>query len=419
MMLKRERFELQKSVVIILALACLSGCGLNSMSSVSSEPTLAQPRVVQTGRSPTNWETFNTPASGSFRGHSTVGPDRQIWMSSGGNVYRFHVTSGQVDIFSGIDTNFGVITTGPDDNIWTCGADQLTKITVQGVETVYPVSERQCTSIAVGSDGALWYDASGGVIRRFTVDGSYSDITLPRPEFAADVIAGNDGNIWFTEYGNHRFGGYEAIANLDINSHVITEFRKTLPNHNDHFDLLFEDSNGSFYASDDFDDIWRLKPDGTWSKFSIGLGPPLKPGDPRRLYFAGATDASTWSFSSHKVTTLGLPPDTSGFPAYAALIGPDLNYWFWSGATASVYINRVLSVAPASATISVGQSQPFAITETKCNCVWSAESSNPSIATVSGVSGGRFTVTAVDSGSATVTVADKKQNTFPVLITVP
>lgn len=410
---------MQKSVIIILALAFLSGCGHGSMSSVSSEPTLAQPRVVQTGGSPTNWETFNTPASGSFRGHSTVGPDQQIWMSSGGNVYRFHVTTGQVDTFSGLDTNFGVITTGPDDNIWVCGADQLTKITVEGAETIYPVSERDCTSVAVGSDGALWYDADGGVIRRFTLDGSYSDITLPHPESAADVIAGNDGNIWFTEYGNHRFGGYEAIAKLDINSHVITEFRKTLPNHNDLLNSLFEDSNGSFYASDSFDDIWRLKPDGTWTKFSVGLGQPLKPGDQRRLYFAGASGASTWSFSSHKVTTLGLPPDTSGFPAYAALVGPDHNYWFWSGPTASVYINRILSVLPASATIPVGQTAPFVIAETKCNCVWSAKSSSPSVAMVSNVSGGNFTVTAEASGFAIVTVADNKQNTFPVSITVP
>src|SRR5437899_4791301 len=122
MMSKRE-IRLRKSAIIISVLALLSGCGHDSVSSIEAAPGFAQPRVVQTGGSPTNWETFITPASGAFNfdSLSTVGPDRQIWLSSGGNVFRFHVTTGEVDTFSGFETGFGLITPGPDGNIWICG----------------------------------------------------------------------------------------------------------------------------------------------------------------------------------------------------------------------------------------------------------------------------------------------------------
>jgi hypothetical protein len=84
-----------------------------------------------------------------------------------------------------------------------------------------------------------------------------------------------------------------------------------------------------------------------------------------------------------------------------------------------VYVVRVLTVTPSNATIPVGQSAPFSVSETGCTCYWTFVSSNKAVATVKVVGHGQFSVTAVASGSATITVADETQNVFVVPITVP
>jgi len=79
----------------------------------------------------------------------------------------------------------------------------------------------------------------------------------------------------------------------------------------------------------------------------------------------------------------------------------------------------MISTNPSSASLTVGQQQPVTITETKCKaCIWSASSSDSTIATVTPVSGDQFTITAVGSGSATISVQDKHQNVTDVAVTV-
>lgn len=377
-------------------------------------------QIIQGGQPPPNWEVFSVPDA-SVGDHMTIGPDGQIWIATNESVQRFDIAKGQITTFSGLNSD-GEITAG-DGDLWVCNSYSATKLTVSGQSSVYPISDYDCSNLVVGSDGALWYLGDHLMFGRVTADGVASHIPEPPNEQAWDLLAGPDGNIWFTENRFEREKpGYHAIAKIDITTHAITEYKKTLRSYGGLFDRLFADKNGNFYtdAEDQPGDVWRLTPTtATWKKFTLGLHTPLKPGDISGLYFGGSSGGVKWTFAGHKVVTYGLPPDSSGFPAYSALTAPDRNVWFTNGPKMSIFINRILSVSPVSATIGVGGMKTFTISESNCpQCIWSAVSSNTSIATVSPVSDGQFTVTGVAAGTATVTVSDKAQNAFDVQITV-
>lgn len=407
---------MKKNLFIALLAVIVAGCS-NSQTGVL-QPNGARNQIIQGGQPPPNWETFSIAESQTNLDGITVGADGQMWMDGSGSVFRFDISTGKVtNTFSGIDTNLGSIATGPDGDLWMCGNNDVTKLAPTGQIMVYSTPD-QCVSIVAGPDGAMWYSGTHA-IGRMTTDGSLTDIPAPPHEQIHDVVVGSDGNIWAAEFGSRGTGGYPAVAKIDINTHAITEFKKTL-----HFDTgfleIFADKQGKLYAITGTKVIYRLSPaNAGWTKFAIGLGQPLKPGDMSGLYFAGDSGGVKWTFAGHKTVTYGLPPDSSGFPAYTAMTGPDHNVWFWNGPTLSIFINRVITVSPSSATLSVGQMQAFTISESGCpQCVWSAISSNPSIAGVSPVSSGTFTVTGISAGSATISVSDKVQNVFDVQITV-
>lgn len=409
---------MNRFVAVSILAVLLFGCSHGATSTLPSQGVHNQ--IIQGGPPPSNWEVFPLPDQ-SFSGDlMTIGPDHEIWMVGSGSVYRFDIATAKITTFSGLNTQ-GSITTG-DGDLWLCGTYAVTKLTVTGQASVYPTSDFDCGAPVVGSDGALWYLGDHLMIGRVTADGVASHMAEPPNEEAWDLTSGPDGNIWFTENRFEREPGYHAIAKIDITTHAITEFKKTLRSFGGDFDRLLVDQDGNFYtdAQDQGGDIWRLTPTtGTWKKFALGLGRPLKPGDLSGLYFGGSSGGVKWTFAGHKTVAYGLPPDPSGFPAYSALTGPDDNVWFTNGPTLSIFINRVLSVSPASAMIGVGGMQTFTISESSCgHCIWTAKSSDTTIAMVSPVSNGQFTVTGVATGTATVVVSDKAQNAFDVQITV-
>ena len=406
---------MKRAVLAALAALSLTGCSHGSPSVFPSKSTSPGHEIIQGGPPPTDWEVFGVPQTLTQNSRMTVGPDSQIWMAGYGNVFHFHVKTGKIETLSGFDTATGDITTGPDGNLWMCGTDTVTKLTTGGVATVYPTSDL-CTGIVAGSDGAMWY-AADHFVGRITTDGTVTDISLPQFEQTVDIVSGSDGNVWIPETITDR-NGYEAIAKIDVQTRAMTEF-KIPRSGRDGLDLIFADKHGNLYAVDGDNTVFRLTPPSTWRKFTPNLGPPLKPGDLTGLYFASSSGGFKWTFSGHNVISYGLPSDPSGFPAYSSVLGPDHNIWFWSGPKMSIFINRVLSTSPASATIGVGGSQPFIISESGCqNCVWRAVSLNPSVASVSPVNGEAFTVTGIASGNATVVVSDRAQNVFDVSIIV-
>jgi hypothetical protein len=99
---------------------------------------------------------------------------------------------------------------GPDGNLWFTGAnfDQnhllyIGKVTPSGVVSSYPVPTPDSApgGIVAGLDGNLWFtEIVGNKIGRITPAGVVSEFPLPTPNsFPQAIPAGPDGNLWFTE----------------------------------------------------------------------------------------------------------------------------------------------------------------------------------------------------------------------------
>lgn len=81
------------------------------------------------------------------------------------------------------------------------------------------------TSMASGSDGALWFvEAGRDVIGRITTSGTYSEYRVPFSGSRPNVLTeGSDGAIWFTDAGTN------AIGRITVTD-AISEFTVPTPN---------------------------------------------------------------------------------------------------------------------------------------------------------------------------------------------
>jgi len=144
----------------------------------------------------------------------TVGPDGKIWFTeqSNNSVGRIDPANPDTpDSFGGLGLiDPRGITVGPDGNVWVSDADPAgNKVVVVSptgslVDTVDLPTSFNARNIAKGPDGNMWIAGfSNNKIARITVAGSTRTLD-PANGFdtpgvtPVDVIAGNDGNIWYT-----------------------------------------------------------------------------------------------------------------------------------------------------------------------------------------------------------------------------
>jgi virginiamycin B lyase len=391
----------------ILSALIVAGCAAHGSALAPSVPASSAvlPQVLQTGQSPTNWELFST-----FAGFPVVGPDKHMWYWDGIYVYRVDIgtlTAQRFYVGAG-----GSAAAGPDGNVWFCGDEVYGNITPEGVVTKYSAAVN-CQGMAAGPDGALWM-VTGGPLYRTTTSGQLTEFPMPAGEGTGNsVVEGSNDLVWFIEYGNAK-GDYDAICNINTSTDAISVFK--LKDRDYYFAALNTGTDGNAYAMDaSAGKIIRVTPSGvmrSWKVAGYYDATQTSQANVQTIWFTinGALDA--WQISAARLKTIGLPP--TGMVANAVQ-GPDYNVWFTNGA----YIQRVLLVSPTSATISVGQTQPFSVTESGCTCRPTATSSDKSIARVTPVVGHSFSVTGVSPGTATITVADQAQNVFNVSVTVP
>lgn len=178
---------------------------------------------------------FSLPTANSHPNAIVAGPDGNLWFtqSGGGNVDANPsggcscvgsigrlTPDGSVKVF--YDTNLHNtgdsslqpegITVGPNGNLWFVMATQGGMISYVGQSTtggsitgsaVYsfddPVAISTMMSIAIGSDGKLWFTAQGG-LGRIEPSGDIQPFPLSDLNTSVGGIApGPDGNLWFSE----------------------------------------------------------------------------------------------------------------------------------------------------------------------------------------------------------------------------
>ena len=123
------------------------------------------------------------------------------------------------------------ITAGPDGNLWFTEyhSGKIGRITTDGAIAEFPIAGLPVpVDIAAGADGNLWFTSAWGSIYRITTAGEYTlfplhpaqsypiGYTPPNPGLA-DIAAGPDGNLWFTESQTNLIGRMTPAG-------VVTEF---------------------------------------------------------------------------------------------------------------------------------------------------------------------------------------------------
>ncbi len=182
--------------------------------------------------SPTGQVTsFVAPGEGAALGSIVEGHEGDAWFPEhfGGKVWRV-TPSGELTEFKlASGSRPTSITIDGPGNLWFTEPEQsrIGRITPAGQITEFTLPRGVTpSSIAAGSDGRIWFSewsspeptaVSGGLghIGRITPTGRSTQIQLPnRESFPESLVAGSEGNIWFTAMGEDTFcgGGFSCIA---------------------------------------------------------------------------------------------------------------------------------------------------------------------------------------------------------------
>lgn len=171
----------------------------------------------------------------------TAGPEGAVWFTGShagesgepnGVVGRV-TQSGEVEVFElPPERRAGEIVAGPDGNLWFTEVvytdrpgstvARLGRMTPAGEFGEYRIGEHIGSrgSMTVGPDGRLWF-LSGfwkkgrrkATIARFDIaTGKLKRFHLPPRGGPSDIVAGPDGNIWFTELGEGEFSRVGRIT---------------------------------------------------------------------------------------------------------------------------------------------------------------------------------------------------------------
>jgi streptogramin lyase len=182
-------------------------------------------------------------------GPITSGPEGALWFAPAGRLGRAGV-DGKVDelTLSGQTGYPQDITAGPDGNLWISTSEAIDRVTTKGALTEFPLPDKNELpgKIVVGADGNLWFTlwvpahkvrgveerTGAAFIVRITPSGAMTRFELPGPARVrnaapAAIVAGPDGNLWFTDPALGRIGkitlaGAIAEYDLDVSPYGLT-----------------------------------------------------------------------------------------------------------------------------------------------------------------------------------------------------
>jgi streptogramin lyase len=158
---------------------------------------------------------FPTPGKLTAASGIIAGPDGNLWFTeSTGRVARIAPATGAITEFpvpQGF--NVGFLAVGPDQNIWATSGGSTTsllQITPAGSITVNPFPNNHALGrIVAGPDGNLWMTEldANNIALMSPSSGAVKEIPIPTPKSEPLYIAvGVDGNIWFVESASDQIG---------------------------------------------------------------------------------------------------------------------------------------------------------------------------------------------------------------------
>ena len=236
-------------------------------------------------------------------------------------------------------------------------------------------------AMTVGPDGLLWAAAGDGLLRR-SAEGSITELTAGiTGSSLADVVAGPDGNVWFTEFNPPGIIGRAAP---DGTITEVAVFGVTPGFTSGNVQELLVGPDGNIWFSKPFNDgsgrIGRITPAGVVTEFT----PPNPAAEPRDLVIGPDgriwyTDSSDQGARLMAVTTDGtfteLLVEGAGWPQGAEpgplVVGDEGDLWAgaWTGNGAAVVrITPSLDVTVVDDPLLVGNS--IYSMAAVCGAVW-------------------------------------------------
>jgi streptogramin lyase len=188
-----------------------------------------------------------------------------------------------------------------------------------------PTAGSPPTSIVAGPDGNLWFTETGGTDRigRITTGGTITEFPLPTCcNAAAGIAVGPDGALWFTEYDGQKIGRITTAG-------LITEF--AIPHFASPAGIVAGPDGNLWFTENDGNAIGRITTGGVITGFPIPTarsGPGgIATGPDGNLWFTELDGNRIGRITTAGVITEFLIPTAPGVPR-SITAGPDGNLWF-------------------------------------------------------------------------------------------
>jgi streptogramin lyase len=187
-------------------------------------------------------------------------------------------------------------------------------------------------NIVAGPEGNLWFTNQGNTpgVGRITPDGTITEFTsgLQEGDIPTQIVSGPDGNLWFTERG-----AVKAIGRITA-SGTITLFTSGLSSDSAPWFIVPGPEGNLWFSDAHAPAIGRITPSGTITEFSAGLNAGSVPydivlGPDGNLWFTdqGSTKAIGRTTPAGTITEISAGLNTGSYPSNI-VAGPDDKLWF-------------------------------------------------------------------------------------------
>jgi virginiamycin B lyase len=279
------------------------------------------------------------------------------------------------------------IVTGPDGYLWVTEVikKKLLRVSPTGTITEFSVPGMGVgvlQGIAAGGDGNLWFTSrEENAIRRATPDGQFTGtFSIPSKSTMAKsftpgswprtIIAGPDGNLWFSEMAANKIGRITPQGK-------ITEF-EVPTKESQPYGIAFDKAGKAWFTEAAGDKVGRLDPaTGKIDEFKLPSNKAL----PRDM--AAGPDGSLW-FSENTIDKLGRVNSSGeikefdlpkGSRPVGVAVTADGNAWYAGFGTGD--IGRVTPEGQVTTfPIATPKAQPFGMTIGPDGNVWFAAQAN-------------------------------------------
>ena len=168
-----------------------------------------------------------------------AGPEGEMWFTEGtgtGKILKLSPATGKVTgeyttgLLSGGEP--AQIVAGADGNMWFAehgSTGAIGRITPSGEITLFKTGLTSSSgpwSLALGPEGDIWFTefSAGGKIGRITPAGTITEFTGSTDGEPGDIVAGDNGDMYFTERGSEKKAGHEGALAQITPSGEVTQF---------------------------------------------------------------------------------------------------------------------------------------------------------------------------------------------------